>query len=235
MIPLVYLGPSLPRREAEQLLRADYRPPVRRGDLPRRYDGPVVIIDGEFGQSLAVSPNEILRLLDAGTPVFGAASMGALRAAELHPYGMQGHGWIFEAYRSGLVEADDEVALLYSPRDFHPLTVPLINVRRWLAELRTAGRINARTERALLGRARRIFFADRTPERLRQEWAAAAGDLPADITDAKAADARSLLAALNPGGNDGGSPEQPEPRLHRTHREGAHRPGVPGGALQGPR
>ena len=224
MRPLVYLGPSLPREQAERLLPADYRPPVRRGDLPARYDGPVVIIDGEFGQSLSVSPNEILRLLDAGTPVLGAASMGALRAAELHPYGMRGHGWIYEAYRSGLVEADDEVALLYSPLDFRPLTVPLINLRRWLADLRAAGRVDARTERDLLRRARRIFYADRTEERLRQEWAATTADLPTNITDAKAADARSVLTAVTRGGSHGGS----QSWLHRTDRKGADRPGVPG-------
>src|SRR4051794_9892251 len=96
--PIVYLGPSLPLRLAEEVLRADYRPPVKRSDLPHRFDGVVIIIDGEFGQSLAVSPNEILRLLDSGTRVIGAASMGALRAAELWPCGMEGYGWIFEAY-----------------------------------------------------------------------------------------------------------------------------------------
>lgn len=202
MIPIVYLGPSLPVRQAQRLLCADYRPPVRRGDLPDRYDGPIVIIDGEFGQSLSVSPNEILRLLDRGTRVLGAASMGALRAAELHPYGMDGHGWIFEAYRSGQVEADDEVALLYSPLDLRPLTVPLINVRRWLEVLRDLGEIDPRAARSLHRRAQRIFFADRTEERLRTEWedVVGSGELrrllyvrAEGITDAKAADAQLVL------------------------------------------
>src|ERR1051325_6235037 len=124
-LPIVYLGPSLPRAEAEGILRARYRPPVRRGDLEAVEGAPlVVVIDGEFGQNLSVSPKEILRLLDGGTRVLGASSMGALRAAELFPYGMEGHGWIFENYKSGRITGDDEVALAYSPIDQSPLTVP---------------------------------------------------------------------------------------------------------------
>src|SRR5260221_260127 len=78
--PIVYLGPSLPREEAEGLIQADFRPPVRRGDLATIEAGrTVVILDGEFDQSFPVSPKEILRLLDAGSTVMGAASMCALR------------------------------------------------------------------------------------------------------------------------------------------------------------
>jgi len=201
--PRVYLGPSLPLAEAERLLVADYHPPIRRGDLPTRYDGTVIIIDGEFGQSLSVSPNEILRLLEGGTRIIGASSMGALRAAELYPFGMEGCGWVFEAYRSGRIEADDEVALAYSPLDLQPLTVPLVNVRCWLEQLQTAGHIDPNRARWLLGRVRRVFYGDRTEERLRREWEQLVGPeelrrlylaLGGDITDIKAVDARLALA-----------------------------------------
>ena len=40
--------------------------------------------------------------MSEGVPVFGAASMGALRAAELHEFGMRGIGRIFEAFRDGV-------------------------------------------------------------------------------------------------------------------------------------
>ena len=79
--PIVFLGPSLPWDEAAALLDAEFRPPIRRGDMaavgPERL---VVIIDGEFDQSFSVSLNEILRLLDAGGSVIGAASTAALRS-----------------------------------------------------------------------------------------------------------------------------------------------------------
>jgi hypothetical protein len=201
--PIVYLGPSLPVEEAERLLAADYRPPVKRGDLPASVDGRlVIIIDGEFGQNLSVSPKEILKLLDQGTRVMGASSMGALRAAELHPFGMEGCGWVFENYRSGRIVGDDEVALAYSPFDARPLTIPLVNVRYWLNQLNAAGVIDRPTARRLLNRARRIFFAERTPERLEEEFAAVVGEaelqgvlkIKGGITDIKADDARLALA-----------------------------------------
>jgi len=202
-LPIVYLGPSLPVEEAERLLEADYRPPVKRGDLPHEFDGLIVMIDGEFGQSLSVSPNEILRLLDQGTRVIGASSMGALRAAELHPYGMLGCGWIFDAYLSGKLIADDEVAVTYSPLDHSALTIPLVNVRVWLERLESSGGIDGPTARQLLARARRIFYADRTEEHLLSQWEAAIGSnklqrillaTGGQITDIKAEDARCALA-----------------------------------------
>jgi hypothetical protein len=201
--PIVYLGPSLPKDEAQSLLDADYRPPVKRGDLPHSFDGTIVMIDGEFGQSLSVSPNEVLRLLDQGTRIIGASSMGALRAAELYPYGMQGCGWIFDAYMSGRLIADDEVAVTYSPLDLAALTVPLVNVRVWLERLESTGRIDGPTGRMLLARARRIFYADRTEEHLLAEWELAIGTEKlrqillasgGQITDIKAEDARHALA-----------------------------------------
>ncbi|PYS39090.1 MAG: TfuA-related McrA-glycine thioamidation protein [Acidobacteria bacterium] len=202
---MVYLGPSLSHAEAAGLLEADYRPPIKRGDLPSHYEGTVVIIDGEFGQSLSVSPNEILSLLDRGTTVIGASSMGALRAAELYPFGMKGYGWIYEQYRSGRIIADDEVAIAYSPLDLRPVTVPLVNVRYWLGELEAAGHLEAKVSRRMLASLRRVFYADRTDQRVRLELEKIVG---ADelrrlynisgggITDVKAADARQVLMHL---------------------------------------
>jgi hypothetical protein len=198
----------LAEAEARHILEADFRPPVKRGDLPRQYDGTVVIIDGEFGQNLSVSPHEILRLLDQGTTVIGASSMGALRAAELHPFGMKGHGWIFQQYLSGRIIADDEVALQYSPLDLRPMTVPLVNVRYWLEQLEAAGHVERRVSGRLFAAARRVFFADRTEQRLRLELEKIIGQAESrrlygvfaeGITDIKAADAKGILAHLADG------------------------------------
>ena len=61
--------------------------------------------------------------------------MGALRAAELHVFGMQGVGRIFEAYRDDSLEDDDEVAVLHAPEEagFLPLSEPMVNIRTTLA------------------------------------------------------------------------------------------------------
>ena len=104
----IYLGPSLDTATAQSTLEAVYLPPIKRGDLARL--GPEIekvgIIDGEFFQSLAVSTMEILPLLDRGVQVFGASSMGALRAVECEAYGMVGVGEIFAWFRDGLVDAN---------------------------------------------------------------------------------------------------------------------------------
>jgi len=205
--PIIYLGPSLPRLEAQQLLIGDYRPPIRRGDLTAHgADRTIVIIDGEFGQNLPVSPKEILRLLDQGTRVIGASSMGALRAAELHSCGMEGFGWVFEAYRSGQIIRDDEVAVMYSPFDFRPLTVALVNIRYSAERLLRRGQLDSSAVRRILRAAQQIFFADRTSIRLRRELlgivSAAVLDELTDAAfhgraDVKAADARLALRKVS--------------------------------------
>lgn len=204
--PVVFLGPSLPLSEAAAIAVADFRPPVRRGDLASvDPDRLVVIIDGEFDQSFSVSLNEILRLIDLGATVIGAASMGALRAAELKREGMIGHGLIFEAYCSGQIEGDDEVAVSYCPLSLEPRTIPLVNVRFWLDRLQAAGWISSLEHSALLRRARRIFYAHRTPERLDEFLEASLGKsrLAAiraaglgEIADMKSADARGALMTV---------------------------------------
>ncbi|RXH56694.1 TfuA-like protein [Granulicella sibirica] len=127
----VFLGPSLDVAIAKSILDALFLPPIKRGDLQQLPEGicNIGIIDGEFFQSLAVSPKEILTLLDRGSKVFGSSSMGALRAAETEPYGMVGIGKIFERYRDGGIDADDEVALTYDPVSYRPLSEALVNIR----------------------------------------------------------------------------------------------------------
>src|SRR4051794_37848995 len=115
---VVFLGSSLDPKEAAARLEACYLPPIRRGDLPRviaEGTRSIGIIDGEFGQSLAVSVMEICAGLRQGIRIWGAASMGALRAAECQSVGMVGVGWIFQQYADGHMRNDDEVALLFDP------------------------------------------------------------------------------------------------------------------------
>ena len=204
--PLVFLGPSLPLAEAALLVDAEFHLPIRRGDLAWVELGrTVLIVDGEFDQSFSVSPNEILRLLDGGSTVVGASSMGALRAAELFDEGMIGLGRIFEAYRSGRIEGDDEVALAYCPIDLTPHTVPLVNVRFWLDRLLALGWISPFERASLLRKARRVFYADRTLERLTSTLEAGLGAVRmlalreaglGEISDAKSDDARAALSAV---------------------------------------
>jgi hypothetical protein len=203
---VVFLGPSLDRGEAEGLLMAEYRPPIRRGDLESVAPGQtVLILDGEFDQCLSVSPKEILRCLQAGSVVVGAASMGALRAAELAPLGMIGIGRIFEMYRAACIDGDDEVAVSYCPLTMKTHTIPLINIRCWLESARCSGWLESIEQQRILRQARRIFYADRTPERVLALLADCLGSKRFDslcecglavIPDVKANDARMALISI---------------------------------------
>ena len=164
----VFAGPSISHRELGAMTDARIVGPIKRGDLEKFSDiDTVVILDGEFGQNLSVSPKEILPLLEQGKSVIGASSMGALRASELDGDGMLGIGWVYERFARAAVRRDDEVALTYSPIDFKATTVPQVNIEYFLELLAHRNRISA-GERARISRASRaIFFAERTEERVR--------------------------------------------------------------------
>lgn len=191
---VVFLETSLSKEEAITLLpNATYLPSVKKGDVLKALQegyARIVIIDGNFSWVPAVWHKEILIALDYGLEVFGAASMGALRAAELDVFGMQGHGRIYEMYKNGEVDSDDEVAISYSK--FHcEQTIPLINLRL------TLKKITLPNKEAMLDSLRAIFYAQRTwlnisKVLLPEEYQL----LYSNYVDAKKEDAKSLLQYL---------------------------------------
>jgi TfuA protein len=173
---IVFYGPSIGEAEISQLIEATHAPPVKRGDLEAAGECDVIVIlDGEFGQSMSVSPKEILSLLERGKTVIGASSMGALRASELDRHGMIGVGWVYEHFRRSTVRRDADVALVYAPFDFKPMTVPMVDVEYWMEQAAAAGLIADRERTLLLKTARKIFFAERTEERLMESLRRAVG------------------------------------------------------------
>lgn len=163
MRPVIYLGPSLPLAEAKDILDADYRPPVKRGDLQRLEGVELVgMIDGVFLQSCSVGHREILSLLNRKVKVVGGGSMGALRAAEMGHYGMIGVGRIFEMYASGEVQGDDEVALVFDPETMEPLSEPLVNLRVLLDAAWMADVIDTAQRAGILSEMRSIYYPRRT-------------------------------------------------------------------------
>ena len=166
---VVFLGPSLPEAEAREILDADYRPPAKRGDLFKAAkDGAEVIclIDGVFFQECSVAHKEVLYALDSGVKVIGASSMGALRASELDVYGMEGVGEIYEAYKRKELVSDDEVALMFDPYTFEPLSEPLINIRHNLKIAVKEGVLDEEGSLALLQEAMSLYFPERTYDRI---------------------------------------------------------------------
>jgi hypothetical protein len=180
MKPIVFLGPSLAQSEAQELLDADYRPPAKANDVLRALgDNPaaIVIIDGLFEQVPSVRHKEILHALNEEVPVYGAASMGAIRAAELHPFGMLGVGAIYRCFASGEYEDDDEVAISHASADdgYRPLSEAMANIRHGLATAVEQGLIAEPTAQTLIDLAKSEFYPQRS-------WlgtlAAAAGLVP---------------------------------------------------------
>jgi hypothetical protein len=167
MKTIVFSGPSISEAEVLELASFVHAPPIKRGDLDAAGDYDMfVILDGEFGQNLSVTPKEILAVLEQGKAVIGASSMGALRASELDRSGMIGVGWVYNYFRRAPVRRDADVALVYSPFDFKPMTVPMVDLEYWMEQVLAAGLIMPKESARLLKLARNIFFADRTPDRL---------------------------------------------------------------------
>jgi hypothetical protein len=162
---IVFLGPSLDLESAEKILTAEYRSPAKRGDLiTAAREGAEIIglIDGVFHQESAVAHREILAALKGGIRVVGSSSMGALRAAEMDTLGMVGIGEIYRMYKSGELESDDEVALVFDPVSGLSLSEPLINIRFSLMRAKESGIIDTAVHDALLVSARSLFYPKRT-------------------------------------------------------------------------
>lgn len=203
---VVFLGPSLPAAEARRLAPCSVRPPARAGDLfavlPARPLA-VALVDGLFEAVPSVWHHEVLAAQAAGVQVFGGASMGALRAAELQPYGVVGVGRVFGWYRDGVVEDDGEVALLHAGREhgFRPLTVPLVDVRGAVEAAVAAGGCTARDGRAVVAAAAGHFYQARTwpavlaAARLSGATRTRLAALLPRQASLKAADARATIAA----------------------------------------
>jgi hypothetical protein len=209
---VIFAGPSLPPRARPcSGSSIDWRPPVRQGELYRAALGrpPVIgVIDGCFEATLTVWHKEILWAMAEGIHVFGGASLGALRAAELDAFGMKGVGRVYEDFRDGVLLDDDEVAVLHGPEDlgYPVLTEAMVNVRATLDSAVAAGVLPLAAAAAVTVTAKRLFYKERTYETILQ-CAAAAGLsdrvlhdfalwLPRGRVDRKRADALALLDAI---------------------------------------
>ena len=162
---VIFTGPSLSVEDARGVLDADYRPPIKRGDITLVMgDNPDIIgiIDGVFHQQPAVAPREILDAIRSGVTVVGSSSMGALRAAELDEFGMKGIGYVYEQYSKGILESDDDVAVTLDPDSFEQLSEALVNIDYNFTVAFRQGIINESEFDELCNVAKSIFYPKRT-------------------------------------------------------------------------
>lgn len=167
----LFAGPTLPDAASIVGPEVQVLPPIQSGDILRLglSEGDAVgIVDGYFHQRPAVRHKEILSVLADGVSVLGAASIGALRAAELDRYGMQGVGEIYRAYRDGELEADDEVALVHgSPDDgYRSFSEPMVNIRATLNAAVVNGLLDAAARADILGVLAVTPYAGRSYDRV---------------------------------------------------------------------
>ena len=167
----VFAGPSISNESIKNALPdATILPPVRAADilslllsetLPR--PSCLLILDGYFYSTLSVRHKEIIYAMKQDIPVFGASSMGALRAAELDDYGMVGIGRIYEYYSSYPITSDDEVAILHSQSPpYQPLSIPLINIRLTLDDLVSANELSRADADTIIAEISALHFSDRS-------------------------------------------------------------------------
>jgi ribosomal protein S12 methylthiotransferase accessory factor len=200
---LLFVGPSAPALLASPPEGFVARPPARCGDIAAAIvERPAAIglIDGVFGAGPAVWHKEIAFAIEAGVPVYGAASIGALRAAEMAGCGMIGVGAVFAAYATGRIARDDAVLVEHAPEPLgcRPLTLALVDMASTLANAPIPPTLR---RRLMIAAAALPVAARRWPDVLE------AASLPPDChaallallvtaTSVKERDARALVAAM---------------------------------------
>ncbi|WP_030348902.1 TfuA-like protein [Streptomyces sp. NRRL S-1022] len=234
----VFTGPTLsPDDPALQGQGLRVRPPIGHGDLfdPEiRAGDTVVIIDGVYHQAPAVRHKEIVWTLGRGVRVIGAASIGALRAAELGECGMLGVGSVWHGYATGVLDGDDEVAVAQSTEgDLRACTWPLVRVRQVAGLAAASGVVDAEEVVRVFGALVGVYYAHRSWDAVRlisqreapafAEWLveALAGD--PHFGDVKRADALEAVALAQ---DLAGTPVEPVEGLHwgtRCFRQWANR------------
>jgi hypothetical protein len=211
MRAVIFAGPSLPPIARPSDPSLDWRPPVRQGELYRAaLERPAIIgvIDGYFEATPTVWHKEILWAMVQGIHVYGAASIGALRAAELDVFGMRGFGRIYRDFRDGVLEDDDEVAVLHGPAElgYPPVTEAMVNIRATLAAAMRQGVLAEPLAADLTRIAKALFYKQRTWRALLETAASLGLDaaafarlrdwLPTGLVDQKHHDALAMVAAI---------------------------------------
>lgn len=171
MTIFVFLGPTLPVDDAKEILDAVYLPPAKTGDVYRvaqQNPQAIVIIDGYFDSVPTIWHKEILWAMKQGIHVFGSSSMGALRATELHAFGMEGVGQIFNDFHQNILEDDDEVTVAHTNEEdgFRNLSVAMVDIRATLKLALSKSVIDEEIHNLLVSSAKQVFYPERNYESL---------------------------------------------------------------------
>lgn len=220
---VLFAGPTFHGRAVDLPAAVECRPPAAMGDLWRAAQegvGILALVDGRFGDVPAPWHQEILAVMAQGTRVLGAASMGALRAAELDGLGMLGLGKVYAGFRDGTLVGDDEVAVIHGPAetDYLPGSEAQVDIRATLEAACERGALATHEVVMLLEAMHQTWFPERTRARLIATTAALLGPARAEVVrqicasawiSVKFDDARLLVSEVARLLREGG-PHEPE-------------------------
>jgi len=238
---VVFSGPTIAPADVARAAgeQAICRGPAGNGDVYRALqDGvrTILLIDGYFDHQLSVWHKEILWALHRGVRVYGASSLGALRAVELGPFGMVGLGRVFERFRDGELEDDDEVAVAHAPAEqgYRPSSDAMVNIRASIERAAGRGLLDGATAATLVALAKDQFYAARSLRGLlalaRQSGIdggalAAFGaslDDGSGVVDQKRLDALAALETLVRLHGEPARAGRPQPTFHFEYTEAWH-------------
>jgi hypothetical protein len=208
---VIFAGPSLPPAFRPFDPALEWRPPVKQGEVyEAALTRPAIIgiIDGYFEVTPTVWHKEILWAMAQGVHVYGCASIGALRAAELHTFGMTGVGRVFTDFRDGILTDDDEVAVLHGPEElgYPTVTEAMVNIRATLDKAVAEGFLEPALSTRLADIGKTLFYKERSWDTILR-LATGSGLPPAPLddfaallrcgpVDQKRADALEMVAAI---------------------------------------
>jgi len=138
---VAFIGGSIPKMERPADERLVITTPAEQGDLLMAILAGfrnILIIDGYFYSKFPCTTFEVMLALEQGLNVFGAASIGALRAVELDHYGMTGMGYVYDTLKRKPVKPYHIVAQTYTEEDA-ALTPPLADIIYFLNSAVAAG------------------------------------------------------------------------------------------------
>ena len=137
---VLFAGPSLYGLETKKYKWIDIYGPACQSDiysiLNHKLYRRIILADGLYKSIPAPWHKEILMALEMNIEVYGVASLGALRAAELDVYGMEGSGKIYDYIRSNVVD-DSEVAVVHKPKmnKWEAMTLAHVEIKYWSEEI----------------------------------------------------------------------------------------------------
>lgn len=184
----LFVGPTGWGLAPEVFANAGVRllPPARRGDVASLVSTSapsiLVVCDGVFQVTPAVSHRELCGAIDAGWQVWGLSSLGAIRAHELRHEGMLGFGDVHAMFERFDDFTDDEMCLLHCPEPpFFPVTEPLVNVRYALEQRGSELGVDSASAQAVIDTLHTLWFGYRTLPRIRMALVQQGGMEPKNV------------------------------------------------------